>query len=118
MNTLKSNKRDHKFCANGYMYTKLKDLALGVRWRCFKRGKNCKGALIVNSATQEHNKGFLHTAPRLSSSSLPDDAAINVAKTRMKMKDVVVPMTVRDFSEEGKCLMNREHNLKECIRQQ
>ncbi|CAN7945736.1 unnamed protein product, partial [Ixodes hexagonus] len=115
------NKGGTKLCVDGYMYTKQKDLASGIRWRCVKRAIDCKGALIVDAATGAHNQTVRHNHP-------PDDAAISVAKSRIKMKEValaskekpaaVVAQAVRDLSEEGKSLMKSEQSLKRCIRQQ
>ncbi|KAG0425266.1 hypothetical protein HPB47_027565 [Ixodes persulcatus] len=97
------------------MYAKQKDLASGVRWHCVRRGIHCKGALIVDEATGAYNQTVRHNHP-------PDDAAISVAKTRIKMKEVVlaskekpaaiVAQAMRDLSEES------EQSLKRCIRQQ
>lgn len=78
-------------------------------WYCFKRDKGCKGAsLDCRQCDTGAQSKCLPEPP-------PDDAAINVVKTRIKMKDVVlvskekaaaiVATTVRDLSEEGKCLM-------------
>ncbi|EEC08438.1 hypothetical protein IscW_ISCW005705 [Ixodes scapularis] len=121
METFKSNKGGTKLRVDGYIYTKQKDLASSVRWHCVKRGIHCKGALIVDRATGAYKQTVCHNHP-------PDDAAISVAKTRIKMKEVglaskekpaaIVAQAVRDLSEDGKCLMKSEQSLKHCIRQQ
>lgn len=111
---MKSNKGGQKICCGGFMYTRHKETANGIRWRCTKRAQGCKGAVITTSGdddlniTSEHNHG-------------PSDIETNITKTRLTMKQValmssekpasVVAQALQGLGEEEKMAIKSEDSF-------
>uniref|UniRef100_A0A2R5L4T5 FLYWCH-type domain-containing protein n=1 Tax=Ornithodoros turicata TaxID=34597 RepID=A0A2R5L4T5_9ACAR len=120
MEFITSNKGREKMCVDGYVYTKHKAVVSGVRWRCVRRMKGCKGALICET-TGKLRVSVAHIHP-------PNASDINVAKARSTMRELamsttenpaaIVARAVSRLTPEEKVSLKREESLKRCIRAQ
>lgn len=80
MEVIVTSKGGVKVFFNGYMYTKSKETANRIHWKCTSKAKlGCRGAMSTNTIREDPRAGREHCHP-------PDDSKFGAAKLRVEME--------------------------------